>query len=731
MQNRHQPQKKKHRTWVRVIRWLFLAAIAVVLLGVGIFAWYAKDAPKVDQATLESDGSTILYDTAGKQFMTLGLQDRLYVKSNQIPTTLKDAVVSIEDRRFYEEHFGVDPLRIASAAFSNVLGKSNGLQGGSTLTQQLIKLSVFSTKTSDQTLRRKAQEAWLAMQVEQKYSKAQILEYYINKVYMNHGQYGMGTAAKYYYGKNLNQLSLPQIAFIAGLAQSPVGYDPVIHPQAATTRRNAVIAAMLRDKKITSAQASAATQTPIATGLIKQTDNTEAQTEMQKIMDPYLTSVVAEVKKKLKVNPYTAGLKIYTNVDVDAQRYLYNLVNSGQITFPSDQVQTAVTMTDPNTGAVIAQIGGRKLGDTLLGFNRATQNNRSNGSTMKPLMDYGPAIENLNWSTAQVLADTAYTYPGTSTQLYDWDKTYMGNITMRTALEQSRNVPAIRALSEVGMSKAVNFLKGLGINLPASQQVLSSGIGSSVTTEQEAAAYGAMANGGVYYEPSYITKVVTADGETEDLTSNGTRAMKSSTAYMLTDMLKGVLTKGTGTAAKVNSTLYEAGKTGTTDYSAEEIAQNPALGGTGIAKDSWFTGYTRNRVISVWTGYDKPLTGGLNYTQQTIAQQIYKALMGYTSQGLTNRDWTRPDNVLVRYLQSGSRELFLQNSPTSGIGATTDSQPTYSSSASVFTEPESSSSASSSSSESDSSSVSESSSSAPESSSEVSSSEEPTPPAGR
>lgn len=658
-QSRRRAQQKPARRPIRrFFKWLLIGIAAVLVLGLGTFAWYAKDAPTISQSDLQSDGSSGIYGADGKLIISLGLEHRTYVKSSQIPQQLKDAVVSIEDRRFYQEKFGIDPLRIASAAVANFTGKSDGLQGGSTLTQQLIKLSVFSTKTSDQTLKRKAQEAWLAMQLEQKYSKDQILEYYINRVYMNHGQYGMATAAKYYYNRSLSQLSLAQIAFLAGLPQSPAGYDPVKNPTGATTRRNEVLNAMLRDQKITQAQADAAKATSISTGLVDRSQTQQTTSVTEKVIDPYLTEVVKEVKAKMHVNPYTTGLKIYTNIDMSAQRYLYNLVNNGTIAFPIDQMQTAVTMTDPNTGKVIAQIGGRKTGDTLLGFNRATQNTRSNGSTMKPLLDYGPAIEYLDYATYQPLQDTPYTYAGTNLQLQDWDKQYLGTITMRTALVQSRNVPAIRTLDAVGLTRGLNFLKGLGITLPEAEQTLSSGIGASVTTEQEAAAYGAMANGGTYYKASYINKVVSPDGSSQTFTSSGSKAMKASTAYMLTDMLKGVLTSGT--AAKVTG-LYEAGKTGTTEYTQAEINANPALAGTGIAKDSWFTGYTRNRVISVWTGYDKATTAGMNYTQQTIAQQIYKALMAYEAKSLPNKDWVKPSSVAETTV-NGVRELYLAKS---------------------------------------------------------------------
>lgn len=712
-------KKPKGNLFVRILKWLAIAFVAVLIGGLALFAYYAKDAPKVNQAVLTSAGSSIIYDDKGKELTTLGVENRLYVNSSQIPQTLKDAVISIEDRRFYKEKFGVDPIRIVGAFVNNVTGKSNGLEGGSTLTQELIKLSVFSTKASDQTLRRKAQEAWLAMQVAQKYSKAQILEYYINKVWMDNNQYGMATASKYYYSKDLSKLDLAQIALLAGMPQSPATYDPYTHPAAAKSRRDDVIDAMLRDKKITSAEATKAKATPITDGLVAQKSTTATSTN-DKVIDSYLTSVIAEVKKKMNTNPYTANLRIYTNIDLDAQKKLYNIVNSSDyINFPSDKMQTAVTMTDPNSGKVIAQIGGRKTGDVQLGFNRATRNTRSNGSTMKPLMDYGPAIEYLNYSTYQLLDDSAYTYPGTDIQLYDWDKKYQGTISMRKALVGSRNVPAVRTLATVGMSRATKFLKGLGITLSDSEkQALSSGIGASVNTEQEAGAYGAFANGGTYYKPYYVRKVVAGDGTTTNFDATGTRAMKSSTAYMITDMLKGVMTSsdGTGSTAKVSG-LYEAGKTGTTDYTDDELKANPALNATGISKDSWFTGYTKKRVISVWTGYDKPTYAGMDYTEQEIAQKIYKYLMAYEVEhaNLANTDWTKPSNVNVYHILSGSnpgtaitgntsgttRELYL-----SGHGPSSQSAVASSSKSSSTSSTSSSETSSSSESESSSSSIS-------------------------
>ena len=748
------PANRKRNPILRFIKWCLILVVIGIVAGLGLFTWYAKDAPQLSQAKLRSDGSSIIYDGSGNEITSLGLETRTYVSSDHIPQQLADAVVSIEDRRFYQEHFGIDPMRIASAAVNDVF-RRGGLQGGSTLTQQLVKLSFFSTRASDQTLKRKSQEAWLALKVEQRFSKQQILEYYINKVYMNYGQYGMGTAAHYYYGKDLRQLSLAQTAFIAGLAQSPVGYDPYKEPQKATNRRNLVIDAMLRDKKISAAAAQQAKVTPIDSGLTGHSDTTKADSENSRVVDSYLSEVIRDVKAKTGLNPYTAGLKIYTNLDMKAQKRLYDIVNGDNyVNFPDNKLQTAVTMTNPKNGSVVAQIGGRKTGNVKLAYNRAVATSRSNGSNMKPLLDYGPAIEYLNQSTYTQLDDSPYQYPGTNTSVYDWDRQYKGVISMRQALAGSRNIPAIKTLATVGISKGLNFLKGLGITLPQNQHVISSAIGGSVSTEENASAYAAFANGGTYYKPNYVRKITTQDGITTSYDSAGSRAMKSSTAYMITDMLKDVFTstEGTGHQAAVSG-LYEAGKSGSVNYSDQDLAANPALHGT--EKDSWFTGYTKQRVISVWTGYDKAQQNGLAPADQFISQQIYKALMSYVSQNLPNTNWKKPSSVVARNIVLGSnppqslpeavpgktsRELFVAGTtanvtmgtfssnaaPTSGSTANTVSSDTSSADTESSSESSSESGSTSSSSESSQSSASSSSaSSQPAASSSSAQSTEP------
>ncbi|QFR23502.1 PBP1A family penicillin-binding protein [Schleiferilactobacillus harbinensis] len=663
---RRQHQPKKRHPIRRFFKWLAILLVTVLLAGTALFAYYAKDAPAITQDDLQSGGSSIIYGADGKQLTRLGSQNRTYVTGDKIPQQLKDAVVSIEDRRFYQEFLGVDPLRIASAFVNNVT--TDSLQGGSTITQQLVKLTVFSTKASDQTLRRKAQEAWLSFKVTRDYSKDQVLEFYINKVYMGNGIYGMATAAKYYFNKDLSQLSIAQTATLAGMPQAPESYDPYKDPSKATNRRNQVLNAMVTNKKITAQQGAAAKATAITDGLQpKESHQSNDTTDL--VLDPYLKQVIDDVKAK-GYNPYIDNLKIYTNVDYDVQKQLYDLANADGGVFTNNLMQTGVAITNPNNGQVVAMLGGRKLGNVRLALNRAVTADRSNGSTMKPIMDYGPAIEYLNWPTSEPVSDTAYTYPGTDIQLYDWDRQYMGQMTMRRALVQSRNVPAIRTLEKVGLSRASTFASGLGIKIPSTAG-LSVGIGSDVSPLQLASAYSAFSNGGTYYEPQYVNKITTADGVDHTYSAAHRQAMKASTAYMITDMLKGVFTSGTATAANISG-LYQAGKTGTTDYDSTTLANNSALNNT--VRDSWMAGYTRHFSLAIWTGYDQANKRGLAGSEQNTAILFYRQIMSYLAEKQTNTDWKKPSDVV----RSG-QELYIRgNQPaatvTPGSSSSSESQ---------------------------------------------------------
>lgn len=681
----------------KILLWVAGIVVLLMVASAALFFYYASSAPKISRSDLTSQSITTIYDDQNRVISRLGAQKREYAKDNQIPKQLKNAVVSIEDRRFYKHH-GVDTIRILGAATSNVFGRSAGMQGGSTLTQQLVKLSVFSTAASDRTLKRKAQEAWLAINVEQHFSKSQILDFYINKVYMGNGIYGMQTAAQYYYGKDLKDLDLSQLALLAGMPQSPTYYNPLVsNTKYATQRRNEVLNAMVRSNYITQSQANQAASESVTAGLDPDHGNISGSGTAvdSKVVDPYVKQVLADLQAQ-GYNPYSDGLKVHTNLDLDAQQHLYDAANKN-VQFQNDKMQAGVAVTDPHNGQIIAMLGGRHTGNVVYGLNRAVQSNRSSGSTAKPLMDYGPAIEYLQWPTFKSIADTRFVFPGTNTVLHDFDKKYKGNMTMREALVQSRNVPAIRALQAVGIKRATSFLDGLGIS-QKQPYTLQNGIALYISPLQVSAAYAAFANGGTYYKPYYISSITTQDGSVKQFNPKGKRAMNKATAYMITDMLKGVFTdsQGSATDARLDG-VNQAGKTGTTNY--------PGNSSQSGVMDSWMAGYTKNYSIAVWTGYDHPLEPGGSISEQYVksAQLLYKDLMQYLDSQNHASDWTIPDTVEAVRVK-GKRQLVIRDSKwafdyTEDTSDDRDSSSTSSSSDSSSSSSSSSSAASSSSSE--------------------------------
>lgn len=638
------------QTILRIVKYLSIVTISLFivafLLGGGVFLYYANKAPELSESKLVATTSSKIYDSKNELIADLGAERRVNAQSSDIPTDLVNAIVSIEDHRFFN-HRGIDSIRIAGAFLRN-LSSNGGLQGGSTLTQQLIKLTYFSTSTADQTLSRKVQEAWLAIQLERTATKQEILTYYVNKVYMSNGNYGMQTAAENYYGKDLKDLSIPQLALLAGMPQAPNQYDPYSHPEAALERRNLVLSEMQKQGYLTAEQYETAINTPITDGL----QSLKSVNSYPPYMDNYLKEVIDQVEQETGYNLLTTGMEVYTNVDQEVQKRLWDVYNTDEyVDYPDDDLQAASTIVDVTNGKVIAQLGSRHQSSNVsFGINQAVETNRDWGSTMKPITDYAPALEyGIFDSTAATINDAPYNYPGTDIPVYNWDKTYFGNITLQYAIQQSRNVPAVKTLEKVGLDHAKTFLNGLGIDYPS--MVYANAISSNTveshkqygaSSEKMAAAYAAFANGGIYHKPMYINKVVFSDGSSKEFSDQGTRAMKETTAYMMTEMMKTVLTYGTGRGAYM-SWLPQAGKTGTSNYTDDEIENY--IKNTGyVAPDEMFVGYTRKYSMAVWTGYSNRLTPIVGDGFR-VAANIYRSMMGYLSEDDHPGDWTMPEGL--------------------------------------------------------------------------------------
>ena len=638
------------QTILRIVKYLSIVTISLFivafLLGGGVFLHYANKAPELSESKLVATTSSKIYDSKNELIADLGAERRVNAQSSDIPTDLVNAIVSIEDHRFFN-HRGIDSIRIAGAFLRN-LSSNGGLQGGSTLTQQLIKLTYFSTSTADQTLSRKVQEAWLAIQLERTATKQEILTYYVNKVYMSNGNYGMQTAAENYYGKDLKDLSIPQLALLAGMPQAPNQYDPYSHPEAALERRNLVLSEMQKQGYLTAEQYETAINTPITDGL----QSLKSVNSYPQYMDNYLKEVIDQVEQETGYNLLTTGMEVYTNVDQEVQKRLWDVYNTDEyVDYPDDDLQAASTIVDVTNGKVIAQLGSRHQSSNVsFGINQAVETNRDWGSTMKPITDYAPALEyGIFDSTAATINDAPYNYPGTDIPVYNWDKAYFGNITLQYAIQQSRNVPAVKTLEKVGLDHAKTFLNGLGIDYQS--MVYANAISSNTveshkqygaSSEKMAAAYAAFANGGIYHKPMYINKVVFSDGSSKEFSDQGTRAMKETTAYMMTEMMKTVLTYGTGRGAYM-SWLPQAGKTGTSNYTDDEIENY--IKNTGyVAPDEMFVGYTRKYSMAVWTGYSNRLTPIVGDGFR-VAANIYRSMMGYLSEDDHPGDWTMPEGL--------------------------------------------------------------------------------------
>jgi len=650
--NKKKVPKSSGKLWFKRIFLTLLAIGAACFIGgAGMFAFYASSAPELKEELLKDPVSSEFFDKNGDLFATIGAENRKYIKYDDIPEDMINAILATEDVRFFDHH-GMDFYRLGGAIIAN-FRDGFGSQGASTLTQQVVKNSFLQ---NEKKLKRKAQEAWLAFQLERKYSKEEIFEMYFNKMLMSGRVYGFGTAAQYFYGKDLKDLTLDEEALLAGLVQRPNAYDPLKNPELAEKRRNTVLGLMYQHGKITKGEMEEAKKVDVQAGLA---DDTTRQKFAGSKYDAFLDIVLNELEKNGDGTAMAEGIKVYTTLDPNAQQIVENIMND-ESNFPTEKIQSGVAVVDTKTGQIQAVGGGRHYGNR--GWNYAddlTQNQP--GSTMKPLLDYGPAIEYLKWSTGQTLVDEPMKYTGTQQTITNWDGKYMGAMTARKALYASRNVPAVKALKEVGPDKAQEFIGRLGIK--AKNVYESDAIGGgdiAMSPIQMAASYAAFGNNGVYTDPHAISKIVYRDGKsTKDYTPKPNVAMSDYTAYMVTDMLRDVVGNkpdASGTAANVSG-LDIAGKTGTTNYSKADFDKYN-LPSTSVP-DSWFAGYTTNYSIAIWSGYEKHFDPITTWDERRLPQHLFKQIMKEISANVETSRFKKPSSVVEVTIEAGSKPLKL------------------------------------------------------------------------
>ena len=656
-------QKKAPKKPKKLLRRIFLTLVTIGIIclvtGVGTFAYFISDAPKLDEKLLKDPVASTIYDKDKEVLAEVGKENRDYVNYEDIPKLVENAFLATEDSRFYQHH-GVDFLRLGSAVVANITG-GFGSQGGSTITQQVVKRSYL---TPDKTVKRKVQEMWLAIQLERKYTKEEILEMYVNKIWFANNSNGILTASQTYYGKELKDLELHEVAMLVGLPQSPSRYDPYKYPERAKERRDVVLHLMNKHGYITEADMQAAQNKTVEEGL-KPKDTSQVDTTPY---DAFIDQVIEEVEDMGDYNIYTDGLEVYTTIDKDAQEYVFNMLNSDEvISYPNETLQAGITLMDTKTGEIRA-IGGGRNTTVKRGWNYATDTKRSPGSTIKPIVDYGPAVEYLNWSTYQQITDEPYTYSD-GTPIKNAGGTHRGVVTAREALGRSLNIPALKTLQAVGLDNSKQFANKLGISFTNNNTIVESssiGGGVEVSTLELAGAYSAFGNSGIYNKPHSVKKIVLRDKTEIKNRVESQPVMKDSTAFIVTDMLKGVVSSsyGTGTLANVPG-LPLAGKTGSTNFTPEERAKYniPASG----VKDSWMAGYTTNYTIAVWAGYQNNSEENFDYlgtSSGRIPKYIFKNLMQYVSNGKQTEDFKQPSSVVKVGVIRGSNPAIKANQYT-------------------------------------------------------------------
>ncbi|MEW6771964.1 MAG: penicillin-binding protein 1A [Bacillota bacterium] len=631
--NRTKQKKRRLNPWRLAIFLALLLLFALSASAAGMVVYSLKDIPAFDQARLEGSVSTLLYDRNGDLVTEIGIQNRIPVELSAIPLEVQNAFLAAEDVRFYE-HIGIDFRAIIRAFYHNLRG--GGIhEGGSTITQQLAKNCFL---TPERTLKRKIQEAVLALQIERHYHKQEILELYLNQIYFGEGAYGIQAAARTYFNKDVSSLTLAEGALLAAVPKAPSLYSPFRNPQAALNRRNLILDNMVRYGFIKPEEAAAIKEEPLR---LNPGNNREKGYPYPYFVD-YVTDRLVDEYGVNRV--FRAGLRVYTTLDPRIQQITEQALQNEKNFPPSSrdengnlQPQGSAVILNPHNGHILALVGGREYTHRR-GLNRATDIYRQPGSAFKPIIAYGPAIEYLGYGPATVVDDIPVKFGNYPPKNYDGQ--YHGLVTLRTALRRSINIPAVKVLKDVGIERATGFAGRLGFEFTPGKEGLSlalGGVHKGVTPLQMAQAYAAFANQGVYTPAIAITRVETADGTVlDEFKPKMVRVMKPTTAYLITDMLRSAVEHGTGYRARLGSHPV-AGKTGTTDDS----------------KDIWFCGYTPDLVGVVWIGYDEPQEmpqafGGL------YPAQIWREIMSNVLKEIPPQDFTRPPGIVAATVDSKS-----------------------------------------------------------------------------
>lgn len=657
--NKKDIKKKKQKRSVlkKIITIILILGIVAILSLTAFLGYIVLSAPKFNEQDLDIKEQTIIYDLDGNIITTLAIQNkkREIIAYDELPQVLIDAIIATEDSRFFQ-HNGVDLLRFIKATLMQLLGKGDA-GGASTITMQTVKNRITKKEESEdsriQKVIRKFQDVYLSVfKIEKQYSKEEILEFYVNDNYLGGGYYGVKEASKYYFGKNVSELTLPEAAMIAGLFQLPDGNNPYKNIDGATRRRNLVLDYMYNHDYITKKERDLAKQITVESLLINKTNN---DSEYQ----GYIDIVIDEVERLTGNSPYKVPMKIYTTMERSIQDGINKIFSNSAWYWKNDDVQSGVAVVNVDTGAVAAVGAGRnKTGARQ--WNYATQARKQPGSTAKPLFDYGPGIEYNNFSSYTLFHDEPWNYTN-GPSVGNWDGKYMGLITLRSALQVSRNIPALKAYQLVGGKNSQKFVYSLGLDVAyntnsenyreinsyvdntINEAYAIGGVAEGFTPLEMASAYSGFASGGYYTKSHSVTKIEYRDtGEVVDFKYTKERVMKDSTAYIMNNVLESAVSGGgfAGGARVYGS--HVAAKTGTSNFDDATLKKYklPSY----AVNDLWTVAYTSKYSIAVWFGYEEISSTRYN-TEGSGKEGLTSAVMSYIPKDTVG--WRMPSSVVA------------------------------------------------------------------------------------
>lgn len=663
-ESQNKPKKKKRRgslgkkIAIFFVYFLLIAGLAVGGGGLYIASEMIKDAPEISLNDFEGLESSQIYDQDGILITELGAYLRENITYEDMPNSLIDAFVAIEDSRYFE-HPGFDVPRFAKAALENLKSKSFG-QGGSTFTMQLVKNTYFqvddleNSTIAEKSVDRKVQEIWTALKLEKQIDKKQIFQLYLNKLNFGGNIRGVQKAAQYYFGKDAKDLSLGESALLAGIINRPNAYNPYENLDYATNRRNTVLDMMVYHGYITEMEADLAKSIRVEDLLVGE-DYTVSESGGP--YQAYVDAVIEEVKQITGKDPALTPMKVYTNMDRTVQEQIDAIQKGENIEYPDELMQIAIVSMNNQTGEIRGLGGGRNYSGARL-LNRAISQFKQPGSAVKPFLSYALAFEHLGWATDHVITDRPIVYRGTKKVINNFDGQYRGDVTLQQAVGQSLNTPAIQTLQEVidtiGRSKVVDYLQSLGFsqvnsdNFDTGYAIGGSSFQASAT--EMASAHAAMVNGGRYVQPHTVSRIEFNDGTADYVADHsGKQVISEEAAYMSSTLMQYCVEGPYFNYMQVLKRSYPVyAKTGTTDWGKDGLRFGIP---EGAAKDKWMIASTSQTTNVVWVGYDKGVKDEGTYfnnakSKLNIPGQICELLLDANyDEADPPKALTRPDGV--------------------------------------------------------------------------------------